>query len=70
VLDLPLSKVSGFDVPAAFLLQTAAPPVIIITGLDEPGSEERTQAWGMRLCQKTGGCGGAAFRDPIRDGWK
>jgi FixJ family two-component response regulator len=46
VLDLHMPGVSGFDVLAALGSQRIAPPVIIITGYDQPGTAERARALG------------------------
>lgn len=46
VLDLHMPEISGFDVLAAFATQQVTPPVVVITGHDEPGTAERTRALG------------------------
>ena len=46
VLDLHMPGVNGFDVLAALGSQRVAPPVIIITGHDQPGAAERAGALG------------------------
>ena len=46
VLDLHMPGVNGFDVLEALASQDAAPPVVVITGHDEPGTAERTRALG------------------------
>lgn len=46
VLDLHMPEISGFDVLEAFAAQQVTPPVVVITGHDEPGTAERTLALG------------------------
>jgi CheY-like chemotaxis protein len=45
LLDLHMPGLSGFDVLREIGRQPAAPPVIIITGHDEPGTRERLQSF-------------------------
>ena len=41
LLDLHMPEVSGFEVLERFALQQNTPPVVVITGHDEPGTAER-----------------------------
>lgn len=42
LLDLHMPKLSGFDILAALAERATLAPVIVITGHDQPGNEERT----------------------------
>ena len=46
VLDLHMPEVSGFDVLEAMRTRQIPVPVIVITGHDEPGMEERSRMLG------------------------
>lgn len=46
LLDLHMEGVNGFDVLEAFLAQQVHVPVIIVTGHDEPGTEEQARRLG------------------------
>ncbi|HMO63791.1 MAG TPA: response regulator [Verrucomicrobiota bacterium] len=46
LLDLHMPEVTGFNVLAALLERGSRVPVIVITGHDEPGTEERVRALG------------------------
>lgn len=47
VLDLHMPGVNGFDVLAALKSRPVAPPIVVVTGHDEPGTAERTRALGV-----------------------
>ena len=47
VLDLHMPGVNGFDVLTVLKSCPAAPPVVVVTGHDEPGTAERTRALGV-----------------------
>lgn len=46
VLDLHMPEVSGFDVLATLGARPVATPVVVITGHDRPGTEDRVRALG------------------------
>jgi FixJ family two-component response regulator len=46
LLDLHMPEVTGFNVLAALRERGSCVPVIVITGHDEPGTEERVRALG------------------------
>ena len=46
VLDLHMPGLSGFDVLGEMGVRASHPPVVVITGHDEPGNQERAQALG------------------------
>jgi FixJ family two-component response regulator len=52
LLDLHLPGMSGFDVLAALQLDPASPPVIVITGHDEPAYLDRGLALGALACHR------------------
>jgi CheY-like chemotaxis protein len=45
-LDLHMPGMNGFDVLRALAGRPARPPVIVLTGMDQPGNAERTAALG------------------------
>ncbi|MEO8614873.1 MAG: response regulator [Luteolibacter sp.] len=46
ILDLHMPEISGFDLLLAMKTVNNPPPVVVITGQDEPGTEERTRELG------------------------
>lgn len=46
VLDLHMPEFSGFDVLDAVAMEALPPPVVVITGHDEPGTRERALGLG------------------------
>jgi FixJ family two-component response regulator len=46
ILDLHMPEVNGFDLLTEFGLRQITVPVVVLTGHDEPGSEERTLTLG------------------------
>jgi FixJ family two-component response regulator len=46
LLDLHMEGVNGFEVLEAFLTGQICVPVIVVTGHDEPGTEERVRRLG------------------------
>ena len=44
LLDLHMPEVNGFDVLTTFQSLPVTPPVVILTGHDEPGSAERARS--------------------------
>jgi len=46
LLDLHMPGITGFDVLDRFAAQRVRPPVIVITGHDQPGIAERVRALG------------------------
>ncbi len=52
LLDLHMPGTSGFDVLAAIGHDPAAPPVITITGHDDPDFERRALALGAFACRR------------------
>src|SRR5262245_17622958 len=46
VLDLHMAGVTGFEVLTTLASRHSPPPVVVITGHDEPGTEERVRRLG------------------------
>ncbi len=47
LLDLHMPGVNGFDVLAAFASREITTPVVVITGHEEPETEERVRSFGV-----------------------
>lgn len=48
ILDLHMPGLNGFDVLAQLAARPVPPPVIVITGHDQAGNEERVRSLGAR----------------------
>ena len=48
VLDLHMPEMSGFDVLAHLAAGGSRPPVVVITGHDQPGNADRVMRFGVK----------------------